>query len=150
MIFRPVSSRAWAEDLEPALAEPAELVGRGPRLVGAAAQDRGAGGSHGAGGLQGLVAGLDRAGTGDDGDGVTADGQVAEGDRGLAGLEVPAGELELLGDADDLLDAGQDRELLVERRRQRQPDDPDDRPLLAIDQVRAQAQFLDPLDDEVD
>ena len=75
---------------------------------------------------------------------------VTERDRGLAGLEVPAGELELLGDAHDLLDAGQDRELLVEARRQRQPHHPDDRPLLTVDQVRTQTKFLDAVNDEVD
>ena len=65
-------------------------------------------------------------------------------------MEIPAGELVLLGDADDLLDTGQQLEHLVQRRGQRQTDHADDGALLAADQVRAEAEFLDAPDDGLD
>src|SRR5690606_28796732 len=71
---------------------------------------------------------------------------VSEVDDGLLGMEVPSGELELLGDADDLFDARQELEHLVESRGQRQADDADDGALLAVDQVWAEAQLLDAIE----
>ena len=61
------------EDLEALHAEALEGVRRGARLVGAAAQQRGAGGLGHLGGLEGLLGRLDGARAGDEGERVRAD-----------------------------------------------------------------------------
>ena len=99
------------EDLEATASQPAELVGRGARLVGAAAQNRRAGRLDRPRRADSLLFALDRAGTGDDRHGVATDYDVADRDGGLLRVEVPAGELVLLGDAHHALDPRVDLEL---------------------------------------
>ena len=75
----PVASRDLGEDLQAGDAQALEGVRRGARLVGAAAQDRGAGGLGHLRGLERLVPGLDGARPGDEGEGVGADRHLVAG-----------------------------------------------------------------------
>ena len=89
------------------LSEALEGVGRGAGLVGAAAEQRGAGVAHGAGGDQDLVARLDGARPGDEREVLTADlSSLDVDDRSLADSHLRGGELVRLEDRYDLGDAG--------------------------------------------
>ena len=70
---RPVSRLGLGEQPQPLLAQPLEGVGRGARLVGAAAQQRRAAVAHDARRLQRLLARLDGAGAGDQREVIAAD-----------------------------------------------------------------------------
>ena len=84
-------------------------VRRGAGLVGAAAEELRAGSGDLFGDGEGLLAALDGAGPGDDGQVAAADGGIGAGeaDDGVFFLDVAAGELVGLGDADDFGDAGE-------------------------------------------
>ena len=101
------------------------------------------------GSLEQHLLALDRARAGHDHDLVVADLEPSDVDDGVVTPELPARELEGLGDGDDLLDAAEVREGV--------PvgvgvaaDDADDRPLLAPRQLGLEPDLLDALDDRVD
>ena len=96
-------------DLERFKAQALKGVGRGAGLVSAAAEKLRAGGGHLLGDGEGLLAALDGAGTGDDGQIAAADGGVGsrKADDGVFFFHVAAGEFVGLGDADDFGDAGE-------------------------------------------
>ena len=98
------------EDLEALLAQALEGVRRGPRLVGAAAEQRGARGLGHLGRLEGLLGGLDRARAGDEGERVRADRRpvpvAADVDRRPLGVVLAADQLVGVGDPVDVLDPG--------------------------------------------
>ena len=101
-IGRPVSAFASASSRSPSCAEPLEGVGRGARLVGAAAQQRRAGVAHDARGLEHLLARLDRAGAGDQREVLAADLAPVDLEHGaLAVAELRGGELVGLEDRHD-------------------------------------------------
>ena len=128
----------------PRLPEPAKLVGRGARLVGAAAQHLRAGRLDRPGRGQRLLLDLDRAGPGDDRHLVAADLNVAHPDRRLLRVEIPAAELV----------SSWSRGRPARRRgrprasprasAERRSDYADDGALLAFGEVRAETDLLDP------
>ena len=77
-IGRPVSALRLGQQLQALQAEALEGVRRGARLVGAAAQHRRAGVAHDAGGLERLLARLDRARPGDQREMLAADLAAAD------------------------------------------------------------------------
>ena len=94
-------------DLQPFFAQTLERIGRGARLVGASAEELGSGAGDALGNGEGLVAALDGAGAGDDGEVGAADGDGEFGklDDRVVGLGVAADKFVGLGDADDFLHA---------------------------------------------
>ena len=151
-IGRPLTSLASASSRRPSTPEPLEGVRRGARLVGAAAQHVRAGGLDDVGGLEQLVARLDGARAGDQGEVVAADLRAADvEDRRLAVLLL-AGELVRLEDRDDLRDAG----LAVQLERAdadlgvRVADRADEGHLLAAARVGGAADRLDAVDHRLD
>ena len=87
-------------------AEALEAVRRGPRLVGATAQHRRPVLGDDAGGLERLLAALNRARPGDQAEVVAADPAAVDVDhRALALLELRRGELVRLQDRDQVVDA---------------------------------------------
>ena len=132
------------------LAEALERVRRGARLVGAAAEQRGAGGRHGAGGGERLVARLDRARPGDEREVLTADLSSLDVDhRSLAVADLRRGELVRLEDRHDLGDARSTLEAEA-RHVLAVADRADHGDLLAARGVGAGADRLDPVDDGLD
>ena len=99
------------EDFEAGEAQPLEGVGRGARFVGAAAEEFDAGGLELFSNGEALLFGFDSAGTGDHGDMLAADEDVAgrsgDTDDGVFLLNVAGDELVGLGDGDALDDAGE-------------------------------------------
>ena len=94
------------EQAQPLLPEALEAVGRGARLVGAAAEQARAAGRHEPGRGQRLVARLDGARPGDQAEVLAADPAALDLDhRAVARLQLGRRELERLEDRDDLLDA---------------------------------------------
>ena len=75
-----------AEYFQSLLAQPLEAVGRGARLVGAAAHDLDAHAGQPVGDLQGLRAALHRAGAGHERQIAPADGGVAHADHRVVGM----------------------------------------------------------------
>jgi hypothetical protein len=71
-------------------------------------------------------------------------------DHGFLGMEVPAGQLELLGDPHHPLHPGQGLEEFVERRWHGRTNHAHNCPLLAAAQVNLEPQFLDPVRDHRD
>nr|WP_297807183.1 hypothetical protein [Tepidiforma sp.] len=103
------------EVAEAFFAEAAEGVGGGAGLEGAAAEDVGAGGFDGAGGIEDVLFVFDGAGAGHDGELGAADfDAVADVDDGIGGMEVAGGELVGAGDAVDGFDAGEREEDVFE------------------------------------
>ncbi len=98
----------FGHDLEGFDAEALECVRRGARLVGAAAEELRAGCGDLFGDGKGLLAALDGAWAGDNGEIAAADGGVGSGeaDDGVFFFYVAAGELVGLGDTNDFGDAG--------------------------------------------
>ena len=129
--------------------EALEAVGAGARLERAAAQGRGAGGLHGAGGGEDLLFALDRAGPGDDADRAAADREAAGADDGRLGLELAAGELVGREDRQHFVDAGAAFEL-ADAGDALLADGGDDGPLGAADDDGFQAEGFDVLDHGVD
>jgi len=97
------------QDLQPLHAQALEGVRRGPRLVGAAAQDRGAGGLRHPSRLEGLLGRLHRARTGEEGERVGTDRDplalLAHPHRRPVGVVLAADELVGVGDAVHVGDA---------------------------------------------
>ena len=116
MTGRPVRSRASARKRRPWTPRPWNAYGRGARLERAAAQDRGAGGLDRIGGLEQLVAALDRARPGHHRQRPVADDRIEDPDDGVLGMELARGQLERPADRRDRGDAGQRREALEEGR----------------------------------
>ena len=110
-------------------AEALEGVRARPRLERAAAQDRRAGRGHRVGGLEQLVAALDRARPGHHRQRPVADHRVEHPDDRVLGMELARGQLERPADRGDRRDAGQAPEALEEGRPARADlaDDGDDR-----------------------
>ena len=77
-IGSPVSLLRLLQEPQPLDPEALEGVRRGARLVGAAAQHRGAGLAHAPGDLERLIAALDGAGTGDQGEVLAADADAVD------------------------------------------------------------------------
>ena len=100
------------EEAEPLEPEPLEGVGAGPRLEGAAAQDVRADRLDRLRGLEELVARLDGAGPGGQGQRPVPDRDVADPDDRVLGVELARGELEGPAGPGDRRDAGQDGEPL--------------------------------------
>ena len=95
------------EEAETLQAEPLERVRARPRLERAAPEDGGARRLHRLGGLEQLVARLDRAGPGRDRERAVADRDVADADDRVLGVELARGELEGPGRPGHRLDAGE-------------------------------------------
>ena len=87
-------------------AQALEGVRAGPRLEGAAAEDRRAGRGDRVGRLEELVAALDRARSGHHGQRAVADDRVEDADDGVLGVELARGELERPADRRDRRDPG--------------------------------------------
>ena len=88
-------------------AQALEGVRRGPRLEGAAAEDRRPGRRHRVRRLHELVAALDRAGARHHRQPAVADDRVEDPDDGVLRMELARGQLEGPRDRGDRLDAGQ-------------------------------------------
>ena len=97
----------FGQNLQALYAHALEGVGRGARLVGAAAEHAGSGLRDFFSDGQRLLAALHRAGPGDDRELRAADGNVGVGEAhdGVVGFTLPADQLEGLADAYDLLHA---------------------------------------------
>ena len=111
-IGRPVCGLGLGQQPQALLAQALEGVGRGARLVGAAAEHRGPGGRHRVGGVQRLLARLDGARAGDHREVVAADpapGDVQHAARAVGDLA--GGQLVGLGDRDHVVDPGRALEL---------------------------------------
>jgi len=143
-IGRPVRSLASASRRRPS------CPSRGARLVGAAAEHGRPGGRHRVGGLQRLLARLDRARAGDHREVLAADLAPGDLERGaLVAPELGRGQLVGLEDGDDLLDArvalqAEAGDVLAVA------DGADHGHLFAAAGVGGRADGLDPLDDGLD
>src|SRR5262249_50760010 len=135
-----------AEDLEALFAHPLEGVGGGSRLERPAPQDVRPSLLHVPGDTAESFKTLDGARARDHGQASAADPQLADGDDGVVLLELPAGELERLEDAEHLLNPG-DRLERLGLGLALVADDPDDRTVFATADVRAEPGLLDPLND---
>src|SRR5581483_7319882 len=141
-----VAAADVAQDLQALLAQALEAVGAGARLERAAAQDVGAGLLDVAGDLVEDLVALDGAGAGDHRHRAAADLHLADGYHRVALVELAAGELVRLHDRQGLLDAG-DRQQRLGVQLVLVADDADDRAVLALADVRLQAELVDALDD---
>src|SRR6185437_6628654 len=97
----------FRQDAEAVLAHALEGIGRGAGLVGATAEELGAGGVHALGHGESLLAVFHRARTGDDGQGASADGGIGagEGDDRVFFFNIAADQLVGLADPNNFLDA---------------------------------------------
>jgi hypothetical protein len=111
-------------------------------LEGAAAEHGGAGGLDGRGGLPELLAAFDGAGAGHDDDAVAAHGDAVNGDYGVGGMEVAAGQFERLQDGHHGLHAVQQRQGMI-RQGAVVADDADDGTLFPSGEVRPEAKVFD-------
>ena len=104
--FQPGSLPSLRQQLEPFLLQALEIVGRGPRLVGPASKNLGAGCLDAFGRLHELFPVLDRAGAGHDHELVPSDGEIVHPDNGTLLLQLLAHQLEGLLDGNDRLHPG--------------------------------------------
>src|SRR5579872_3548790 len=97
----------FGHDTKGFLAESLERVRRGAGLVGAAAEELGSGFLHALGHGEGLFAAFNRARSGNDGEGWSADCRIGSGkaNDSVFFLHIAADELVGLGDLDDFLHA---------------------------------------------
>ena len=146
---RPVCFARFDQQLQAFDAHALERVGRGARLVGAAAQHGRAGLLDRVGDLQQLAAALDAARPGHHRQLLAADRGRANIDDGVLAPELAAGQLVGRQDGDRLFDAVHH----LERGRLQRPlvaDDADDGALGALAQMRLKAQLVDAAGDMFD
>jgi hypothetical protein len=141
---------SFAQNLQRFNSQSLELIRRGARFVGSAAQHGSAGALYAARGLQQLFARFHRAGTGDHDHFGAADLYAADVDHRALRPGLAADELEGLGDGDHVVHAGRDRKRLDFMTAPAAADGCDDGALGATRDVRLESGFADALNDVVD